>query len=94
MLATEWDWDEALAVSKEEGFEDGLELGVAYGKEEKQKEMIRAFQDVLSPEVIAEKIHVPVQYGSLAFHFQGFRSNVLNQQFFSVNNPVKARMQC
>ena len=62
MLATEWDWDEALAVSKEEGFEDGLELGVAYGKEEKQKEMIRAFQDVLSPEVIAEKIHVPVQY--------------------------------
>ena len=62
MLATEWDWDEALAVSKEEGFEDGLELGVAYGKEEKQKEMIRAFQDVLSPEIIAEKIHVPVQY--------------------------------
>ena len=66
MLVTEWDWDEALAVSKEEGYEDGFEAGerrgVEYGEKKKQEEMIRAFQDVLSPEVIAEKIHVPVQY--------------------------------
>ena len=58
--------DEALAVSKEEGYEDGFEdgerRGVEYGEKRKQEEMIRAFQDVLSPEVIAEKIHVPVQY--------------------------------
>lgn len=62
MLLSGWNMDEALAVSKEEGFEDGLEFGVAYGEKKKQEEMIRAFQDVLSPEVIAEKIHVPVQY--------------------------------
>ena len=58
--------DEALAVSKEEGYEDGFEdgerRGVEYGEKKKQEEMIRAFRDVLSPEVIAEKIHVPVQY--------------------------------
>ena len=70
MLLSGWNMDEALAVSKEEGFEDGLELGlergISVGKTEgavqKQEEMIRAFKDVLSPEVIAEKIHEPVQY--------------------------------
>ena len=54
--------DEALAVSKEEGFEDGLELGVAYGKEEKQKEMIRKFSTKLSPEDIAETLDMPKEY--------------------------------
>lgn len=62
MLVTEWDWDEALAVSKEEGYEDGLELGVAYGKEEKQKEMIRKFSTKLSPEDIAETLDMPKEY--------------------------------
>ena len=66
MLLSGWNIDEALAVSKEEGYEDGFEAGerrgVEYGEKKKQEEMIRAFQDVLSPEVIAEKIHVPVQY--------------------------------
>ena len=62
MLLESWNMDEALAVSKEEGFEDGFEAGFAGGKAEERKEMIRAFKDVLSPEVIAEKIHEPVQY--------------------------------
>ncbi|MBR2008909.1 MAG: Rpn family recombination-promoting nuclease/putative transposase [Peptococcaceae bacterium] len=70
MLVTEWDWDECIKVERQEGYEDGFELGimrgkaegVEYGEKKKQEEMIRAFQDVLSPEVIAEKIHVPVQY--------------------------------
>ena len=78
MLLSGWNMDEALIVSKEEGFEDGFEAGFAGGKAEgraegkaegkaegaaqKQEEMIRAFKDVLSPEVIAEKIHEPVQY--------------------------------
>ena len=70
MLLSGWNMDEALNASKEEGYEDGFEdgisvgksEGVAYGEKKKQEEMIRAFQDVLSPEVIAEKIHVPVQY--------------------------------
>ena len=50
MLFTEWNMDEALAVSKEEG------------EETKQQELIRAFGDVLAPEVIAEKIRQPVEY--------------------------------
>lgn len=66
MLLSGWNMDEALAVSKEEGYEDGFEAGerrgVEYGEKKKQEELIRAFQDVLSPEIIAEKIHVPVQY--------------------------------
>ena len=74
MLLSGWNMDEALIVSKEEGFEDGFEAGFAGGKAEgraegkaegaarKQEELIRAFKDVLSPEVIAEKIHEPVQY--------------------------------
>ena len=66
MLLSGWNMDEALIVSKEEGFEDGFEAGFAGGKAEgkveERKELIRAFKDVLSPEVIAEKIHEPVQY--------------------------------
>ena len=78
MLLSGWNMDEALIVSKEEGYEDGFEDGFAGGKAEgraegkaegkaegaarKQEELIRAFKDVLSPEVIAEKIHEPVQY--------------------------------
>ena len=71
MLLSGWNMDEALIVSKEEGYEDGFEDGFAGGKAEgraegkaegkaegaarKQEELIRAFKDVLSPEVIAEK---------------------------------------
>ena len=62
MLLSGWNMDEALIVSKEEGYEDGYDDGKAEGKAEERKELIRAFKDVLSPEVIAEKIHEPVQY--------------------------------
>ena len=62
MLYFEWKEEDALKYAKEEGFEDGFEAGFAGGKAEERKEMIRAFKDVLSPEVIAEKIHEPVQY--------------------------------
>ena len=66
MLYFEWKEEDALKYAKEEGFEDGFEAGFAggkaEGKAEERKEMIRAFKDVLSPEVIAEKIHEPVQY--------------------------------
>jgi flagellar biosynthesis/type III secretory pathway protein FliH len=33
MLSTEWDWEEALEVAREEGWEDGLEEGVEKGIE-------------------------------------------------------------
>ena len=62
MLLSGWNIDEALAVSKEEGFEDGLERGVAYGEKKKQEEMIRALDGVLSPDKIAETFHVAKEY--------------------------------
>ena len=62
MLLSGWNMDEALAVSKEEGFEDGLEFGVAYGEKKKQEEMIRKFSKKLSPEDIAETLHVAKEY--------------------------------
>ena len=34
MLYTEWNWDDALAVAREEGREDGLEEGREEGLEE------------------------------------------------------------
>ena len=54
MLLSGWNMDEALAVSKEEGFEDGVE----YGEQKKQQELILALRDVLPPEVSAEKFGV------------------------------------
>ena len=62
MLLSGWNMDEALAVSKEEGFEDGYEEGVEYGEQKKQQELILALRDVLSPEVIAEKFQVSLEY--------------------------------
>ncbi len=58
MLLSGWNMDEALAVSKEEGFEDGVE----YGEQKKQQELILALRDVLPPEVIAEKFAVSLEY--------------------------------
>ena len=58
MLYFEWKEEDALKYAKEEGYEDGYGDGAA----QKQEELIRVFKDVLSPEVIAEKIHEPVQY--------------------------------
>jgi flagellar biosynthesis/type III secretory pathway protein FliH len=34
MLLTEWNWDDALAVSKEEGWEEGREKGKEEGRRE------------------------------------------------------------
>ena len=66
MLFTEWDMDKALAISKEEGYEDGVKYGVEYGEklgeQKKQRELILALKDVLSPEVIAEKFQVSLEY--------------------------------
>jgi hypothetical protein len=33
MLLTEWNWDDALAIQREEGLEEGLEKGLAKGLE-------------------------------------------------------------
>jgi flagellar biosynthesis/type III secretory pathway protein FliH len=44
MLATEWDWEEALRVSREEGWEDGREKGWDDGWEEAGKK----FSDLIN----------------------------------------------
>ena len=74
MLLSGWNMDEALSVSKEEGYEDGFEdgfaggkaegraEGVEYGEKKKQEEMIRALDGVLSPDKIAETFHVAKEY--------------------------------
>ena len=58
MLATEWDWDECIKVERKEGYEDGYDDG----KAEERKEMIRMFSKKLSPEDIAETLHVAKEY--------------------------------
>ena len=64
MLFTEWNMEEALAVTAEEaradGLAEGITRGMAKGKAEEQKKVIRALDGVLSPEVIAEKLDVPL----------------------------------
>ena len=66
MLLCGWNMDEALIVSKEEGFEDGFEAGFAGGKAEgaaqERAQNIRALKDVLSPEKIAETFNVTKEY--------------------------------
>ena len=74
MLLSGWNMDEALSVSKEEGYEDGFEdgfaggkaegraEGVVYGEKKKQEELIRKFSKKLSPEDIAETLHVAKEY--------------------------------
>ena len=58
MLLSGWNMDEALAVSKEEGFEDGFE----YGKMNERQELIRKFSKINTPEQIAETLNESVEY--------------------------------
>ena len=74
MLLSGWNMDEALSVSKEEGYEDGYDdgkaegraegraEGVLYGEKTKQEEMIRALNGVLPAEIIAEKFKLSLEY--------------------------------
>jgi predicted transposase/invertase (TIGR01784 family) len=41
MLLTEWNWDDALAVSKEEGWEEGREEGREEGEVRKAEEIAK-----------------------------------------------------
>ena len=66
MLLSGWNMDEALIVSKEEGFEDGFEVGFAgckaEGAAQERAQNICALKDVLSPEKIAETFNVTKEY--------------------------------
>jgi len=50
MLTTEWNWDTALRVSKEEGLETGKKIG----REEDQKEILALIEQGYSTEQIKE----------------------------------------
>ena len=54
MLMQEWKLEKALVYAKKEGREEGLLEG--------QAETIRALKDVVEPEVIAEKLQLPLDY--------------------------------
>ena len=54
LLLEEWNMDEALKDAREKGREEG--------REEAKQELIRALNGVLTPEVIAEKFGLPVNY--------------------------------
>ncbi len=76
MLFTKWNMEEALAVTAEEARADGVAEGIARGmkkgiakgkaegkeegKAEERKKVIRALDGMLPPEVIAEKLDVPL----------------------------------
>ena len=60
MLYTEFNFDDALAVSREEGFEDGIEKGIEKGREEgiekKSKEILGLIKQGFTLEQIEDKI--------------------------------------
>ena len=74
MLLSEWNMDEALEVTQEEAFADGveyglergieqgLERGVAQGETAEREKNIRALRRKLSAEDIAETLEVPLEY--------------------------------
>ena len=57
MLLSEWNMDEALEVTQEEAFADGVEYGLAAEREKN----IRALRRKLSAEDIAETLEVPLE---------------------------------
>ena len=58
MLLSEWNMDEALEVTQEEAFADGVEQG----QEVEREKNIRALEGLLEPGVIAEKFELPLDY--------------------------------
>ncbi len=63
MLYTQWNWDDAMEVEREEAYEDGVEAGMAAGQT--QGDLNRSRQDILDlledlgeiPEDIQSRIH-------------------------------------
>ncbi len=62
MLLSGWNMDEALIVSKEEGYEDGYDDGKIEGKAEERVHLIRQFSKINTPDQIAEALHVTKEY--------------------------------
>ena len=69
MLYTEWNMEDACRVAAEEAREqareqalkEGLEKGIVQGKLEGEADSIRKLKGVLSPEVLAERLQLPLE---------------------------------
>jgi hypothetical protein len=57
MLSTEWDWEEALKVAREEGWEDGLEEGMERAHEEAQQYFLELLNQGLTIEEIKQRLN-------------------------------------
>ena len=57
MLYTEWNMEDACRVAAEEA----LERGIVQGKLEGEADSIRKLKGVLSPEVLAERLQLPLE---------------------------------
>ena len=62
MLLSEWNMDEALEVTQEEAFADGVEYGMEQGETAEREKNIRAFGEILPPDKIASTLEVPLDY--------------------------------
>jgi flagellar biosynthesis/type III secretory pathway protein FliH len=56
MLLTEWNWNDALQVSRDEGWEDGWEKGKEKGKEEDRKWIMGLFEEAKSMDELKRMI--------------------------------------
>jgi hypothetical protein len=57
MLFTEWNWDDALEVAREEGREDGLEEGMEIGREKSRQYFLDMINKGLTIEEIKERLN-------------------------------------
>ena len=63
MLLTEWDNEEAVAVSREEGREEGRAEGMEAGMEGKAAETaIKMLKDGFNADKIAQYVDMPVEW--------------------------------
>ncbi|MBQ7025079.1 MAG: hypothetical protein IJN31_00605, partial [Peptococcaceae bacterium] len=54
--------DEAMEYKEQKGREEGLKEGTRLGEMKEREKTVRALQDVLAPEVIAEKLQLSLEY--------------------------------
>jgi flagellar biosynthesis/type III secretory pathway protein FliH len=57
MLSTEWDWEEALEVAREEGWEDGHEEGHTEGMNESRQYFLELLNQGLTIEEIKQRLN-------------------------------------
>ena len=60
MLGTEWDFNTALEVEREEGFEKGLEKGLEEGLEKGREEVLGLLSRGYTLEAIKEELARPM----------------------------------